>query len=466
MRDIRPIILCGGTGSRLWPMSRTKSPKQFQTVAGPGSLTFFQATVQRHRTKGFGKPVVVTALQHVRTVQQQLTELQCDATIICEPMARNTGPAVLAAARVLAKEDPKSLMLILPADHIISGNLNTPILAMRQAASDGRIVTFGITPTYPETGYGYITDGGKFTNYNGLHNVAEFVEKPPLSRATSLVATGMAYWASGISLYSAQTIMDEFARLDTVSSEAVAQAVDQGEWADNCLTLHPDSFRKSTNEPTERIIFERAKSVALAPLDVEWSDVGCWTSMQAIGTADDNGNVLTGDVISVDTRNTLVRGDKRLVAVVGVSDVIVVDTPDAVLVTARGKCQDVKKVVETLKGESRREAVRHSAQDHQWGQSQHVMTSQDHDMTMLSINPGSSITVDPLPGRQIIAGRGGLSVFDGISNRTLEQGERTMLDIIDRTKLTNTSSDKIDVLMVTLHSSISTPEKVDAVLNA
>lgn len=466
MKDIRPIILCGGTGSRLWPMSRTKSPKQFQTVAGPGSLTFFQATVQRHRSKGFGKPVVVTAVQHARTVQQQLKELQCDATIICEPMARNTGPAVLAAAKVLAKEDPKALMLILPADHIITGNLNTPILAMREAASDGRIVTFGITPTYPETGYGYITDGGQFTNYGGLHNVAEFVEKPPLSRATSLVATGMAYWASGISLYSARTIINEFTRLDPVSLEAVTQAVDQGEWAGDCLTLHPESFRKSTNEPTERVIFEKAESVAFAPLDVEWSDVGCWTSMQAIGTADDNGNVMSGDVISVDTKNTLVRGDKRLVAVVGVSDVIVVDTPDAVLVTARGKCQDVKKVVETLKSESRREAVRHTAHDHQWGESHHVMTSRDHDMTMLSINPGSSITVDPLPGRQIIAGRGGLSVFDGISNRTLEQGERALLDIIDRTKLTNTSSNKVDVLMVTLTSSIAAPEKMDAVLNA
>ncbi|WP_394181582.1 mannose-1-phosphate guanylyltransferase [Yoonia maritima] len=466
MQDIRPIILCGGTGSRLWPMSRTQSPKQFQPVAGAGSLTFFQATVQRHRSKGFGKPVVVTAMQHYRTVQQQLTELQCDATIICEPMARNTGPAVLAAAMVVANEDPKALMLILPADHIIEGNLNTPILAMRQAAADGRIVTFGITPTYPETGYGYITDGGAFSNYKGLHSVAEFVEKPPLSKASSLVGTGCAYWASGISLYSTKTIIQEFTRLDKPSLDAVTEAVAQGEWAGNCLKLHADSFRKATNEPTERVIFERAKSVAFAPLDVEWSDVGCWTSMHAIGHSDTDGNVLTGDVISVNSKNTLVRGDKRLVAVVGVSDVIVVDTPDAVLVTARGQCQDVKKVVETLKSESRRESVRHLAREHQWGQSHHVMTSKDHDMTMLSINPGSSITVDPLPGRQIIAGRGGLSVFDGLSNRTLGKGERAMLDVLDRTKLTNTSSDKIDVIMVTLNSSISNSMPMDTALNA
>ncbi|MDO6591921.1 hypothetical protein DS901_12650 [Loktanella sp. D2R18] len=466
MQDIRPIILCGGTGSRLWPMSRTQSPKQFQPVAGAGSLTFFQATVQRHRTKSFGKPVVVTALQHCNTVQRQLAELQCDATIICEPMARNTGPAVLSAAIVIAAEDPDALMLILPADHIIEGNVNTPILAMREAASAGRIVTFGIKPSYPETGYGYITDGGEFASHKGLHNVSEFVEKPPLEKAVALLGGGHAYWASGISLYSAKTIKEEFERLDQASLTAVTQAVEKGEWAENCLKLQADSFRKATNEPTERVIFEQAKSVAFAPLDVEWSDVGCWTSMHCIGQADADGNVLTGDVISVDSKNTLVRGDKRLVAVVGMSDVIVVDTPDAVLVTARGRCQNVKKVVETLKAETRCEAVRHLAREHQWGKSQHVISSKDHDMTMLSINPGSSITIDPLPGRQIIAGRGGLSVFDGMSNRTLGKGERTMLDILDRTKLTNTSSDKIDVIMVTLSSSISHPAPMDIALNA
>ena len=465
MQDIRPIILCGGTGSRLWPMSRTQSPKQFQPVAGTGSLTFFQTTVQRHRSKGFGKPVIVTAAQHYRTVQQQLSEIQCDATVICEPMARNTGPAVLAAAMVIEAETPDALMLILPADHIIEGNLNTPILAMRQAASDGLIVTFGITPTYPETGYGYITDGGAFANYGGLHRVAEFVEKPPLSKAATLVGTGCAYWASGISLYATTTIIQEFTRLDKTSLDAVGQAVTMGEWTGNCLMLHADSFRKATNEPTERVIFERAKSVAFAPLDVDWSDVGCWTSMHAIGTADADGNVLTGDVISVNSKNTLVRGGKRLVAVVGVSDVIVVDTPDAVLVTARGQCQDVKKVVETLKAESRRESVRHLARDHHWGKSEHVMTSRDHDMTMISINPGSSITVDPLPGRQIIAGRGGLAVFDGLRNRTLGKGERAMLDVLDRTKLTNTSSDRIDVILVTLNASISPSLPLDSVLN-
>lgn len=466
MNDIRPVILCGGTGSRLWPISRTQSPKQFQHVAGPDSPTFFQATIQRHRSKGFGKPVVVTATQHYRTIVKQLQEIQCDATVICEPMARNTGPAVLAAALVLAEETPDALMLVLPADHVISGNLNTPILAMRKAALDGRIVTFGIKPSYPETGYGYITDGGAFSAYSGLHNVAEFVEKPPLNVAAGLVASGLAYWASGIALYSAETILSEFKSLDPSTYSAVTAAVAQGEWKGDRLQLDPDSFRKATNEPTERIIFEKAKSVAMAPLDVEWSDVGCWTSMHAIGHANEDGNVLSGDVISINSENSYVRSEDRLVAVVGLSDVIVVDTPDAVLVTARGKCQDVKAVVETLKAETRREATRHLTREHQWGESKHISSTSDHDMTLLRINSGSSISIDPLPGHHIIAGSSGLSIFDGLSRKTLGKGERVTLDVLDQTKLTNSSPDRIDVILVSLSSQISTGNNEPRVANA
>ena len=461
MQEIVPVILCGGTGSRLWPMSRTQSPKQFQPVGGAGSLTFFQSTIQRHRSAGYGKPVVVTAMQHRQTVQQQLEQIQCDATIICEPMARNTGPAVLAAATFLSEEDPEALMLIVPSDHVIEGNLNTPIFRMRQAAIEGRIVTFGIKPTYPETGYGYITDGGKFANYDGLHRVALFVEKPPLQDAVGLFNSGSAYWASGIALYAASTIIAEFARLEPKTHSAVTDAVVLAERDQNVLILQPESFRKAVNEPTERIIFEHAQAVALAPMDVAWNDVGCWTSMHAIGHADENGNVFEGDVISVGTTNSLVRSDKRLVAVVGMKDVIVVDTPDAVLVTARGKCQDVKKVVETLKAETRRESVRHLARQHSWGTSQHMLTSQDCEMTLLQINAGSSISIDPLPGRQMISGRGGLELFDGFSRRKLADGERVLLDVSERMGLTNTSGDKADVILVTMRSSVARDASVN-----
>ncbi len=465
MLDIRPVVLCGGTGSRLWPMSRAQSPKQFQPVAGKGSLTFFQATLQRHRAKGYGKPVVVTADQHRETVARQLEEIQCDATIILEPMARNTGPAVLAAAMILAEEDPSALMLILPSDHVIAGNLTTPIFAMRKAASDGKIVTFGIKPSYPETGYGYIVDAGASDDYDGLHHVAEFVEKPPLAKAAALIDTGAAYWASGISLYAASTIIEEFARLDLATSRSVRLAVDRGEWTGKTLMLHPHSFRRATAEPTERIVFEKARSVALAPLDVEWSDVGCWTSMHAIGAADEDGNVLQGDVISINTHNSLVRSDKRLIAVVNMSNVIVVDTPDAVLVTSRGKCQDVKQVVDTLKLEARREIVHHTARNHFWGQSHQVFSSAAYDMTVLKIDAGSSLTIEPLPGGQIFTDSGGLGVFDGFSRRNPVNGERIPLDSNKSMVLTNTSEVTVEAILVTVNGPTVKDVQLDRVAN-
>ncbi|WP_425052172.1 mannose-1-phosphate guanylyltransferase/mannose-6-phosphate isomerase [Psychromarinibacter sp. S121] len=459
--DIHPVVLCGGSGSRLWPMSRAQSPKQFQSVNGAGSLTFFQATVQRHRGGVFADPYVVTSAQHAVVVRRQLDALQCPATVLAEPVARNTGPAVLAAALEIARKDPKGLMLVLPSDHVIIGNLNTPIMQMRQAAQDGRIVIFGIKPTYPETGYGYITDGGNFTEHKDLHRVAEFVEKPPLSRAAHLIQSGFAYWASGISLFMAETIIEEFKKLDRTTYDAVSNALERGEQGFHAFELHADSFRRATNEPTERNIFERSSAVALAPLDVQWSDVGCWTSMHSIGAQDESGNVLHGDVITINTENALVKAEKRLVAVVGMSDVIVVDTPDAVLVTQRGMCQNVKEVVETLKEEQRIEAVRHVTRDHDWGQSHQLLNNSDYDMSVIRINPGASISVDPLPGRQLISVHGKLEVFDGLSRRKLEAGERVVLEPDGSAHLTNTANDPVEALLVTMNSAlIAAPEIV------
>lgn len=452
MSDIRPLILCGGVGSRLWPMSRSQSPKQFQPMDGPNSLSFFQATVQRHRGIGFGEPIVVTAREHAALVKRQLDQLQCRATVISEPVARNTGPAVLAAAMCLAKTEPTTPLLVLPSDHVISGNLNGPILSMRPAAIAGQIVLFGITPAYAETGYGYITDGGVFGGHPGLHHVSGFVEKPPLAEAIRLIETGGAYWASGISLFTPETIMREVARFDRKTFDAVARSVERAEQGTLGMILHGDDFAQATAEPTERIVFERSDKVALAPLDVAWSDVGSWTSVYGIGQKDAAGNVLYGDVISVDTENTLVKGDNRLVAVVGMSDVIVVDTADAVLVTQRGKCQSVKKVVETLKGANRVETERHITRDHEWGQSEKLAGTPDYDMSVLRLDPGATISVQPVPGRQIIAIRGVIDLFDGDFDREIAPGDHRMLDPDKRAVLTNSGSVPAEALMLTTQS--------------
>lgn len=449
MTDIRPIILCGGVGSRLWPQSRSQSPKQFQPVAGPGSLSYFQATIQRHRGQGYGEPVVVTAREHAALVKRQLDALQCRAEIISEPVARNTGPAVLAAAMAIAKTTPRAPLLVLPSDHVISGDLNTPIQAMKSAAVAGQIVLFGIKPAYAETGYGYITDGGPVGGHPGLYSVGEFVEKPPLEKAIALIETGAAYWASGISLFTGETIMREMARFDRRTFDAVAAAGERAEYGTLGAILNAEAFANATAEPTERIVFERSDKVTLAPIDVAWSDVGCWSSVYAIGQKDGAGNVLQGDVISVDTENALVKSDQRLVAVVGLSDVIVVDTADALLVTARGRCQNVKKVVDALRQDERHEATRHLTRAHEWGESQQIAGTGDYDMSVLRLDPGASINVQPIPGRQIITVRGVIDLFDGVLRREVAPGDHLPLDPDRRAELTNSGSDTAEALLLT-----------------
>lgn len=448
MIKITPVILCGGSGTRLWPQSRTQSPKQFQPTGGPGSLTYFQATIQRHRGARFNDPVVVTGRRHTEAVYRQLQQIQCDAKVMAEPVARNTGPAVLAAAMRLHAADPDAIMLVLPADHVIKGPLNTYIEGMAKAANDGRIVIFGIKPTYPETGYGYILDGGQFDSYKGLHSVSAFEEKPALKRATELLITGVAFWASGISMFRADTIIEEFERLDPLTAEAVALSLADAEPLGLGELLSAAHFAKATNEPTERIIFERSAHVAMAPADVEWNDVGSWTSVHEIGDQDAQGNVLEGDVIAIDTENALVKSDKRLVAVLGLNDVIVIDTPDAVLVTRRGACQGVKGIVEGLKGANRREAEAQTEREFFWGKARRLSSSSDYQMSMLNIIPGGRVHLDPQAGQRLVAMHADLVLFDGLSRRKLAMGDTITLGDLRMATVTNIAADAGEVLLI------------------
>jgi mannose-1-phosphate guanylyltransferase/mannose-6-phosphate isomerase len=392
---IHPVVLCGGMGSRLWPMSRVDQPKQFQPVGGRGSLTFFQTTLQRHRGTGFQPPIVVTNARHSAIVDRQMREIQLRGRVIAEPVGRNTGPAVLAAALVVLQDDPDAQLLVLPSDHIIKGDLNKTILAMAKAADDGRIVTFGIKPGYPETGFGYILNGGEYKGYPGLHRVDQFIEKPNFERSVELVSSGAAFWASGISLFRADTLVEEFRRFDPVCYAAVSKAVARANVEKGQLLLDEEFFAQATNQPTERIVFERSPTIALAPVaDIEWDDVGAWNAVHQISERCADNNVTRGDVITIDTSNSLVQSDGRLVAVIGMRDVIVVETADAVLVAHRDHAQSVKQVVETLMAKDRPEVKSHLVQDTAWGQVEHLAKARNYEMRMLTVEPGASLRVN------------------------------------------------------------------------
>ncbi len=300
MKKIYPLVLCGGSGTRLWPISRTRSPKQFQKIGGKNSLTFFQNAIKRHTGEHFHDPCIVTGLRHRGTVVSQLRDIQVSSRIICEPMGRNTGPAVLAAAHTLFGRDPNAVILVIPADHVIDGEINDVITAQIDAALAGQIIAFGITPRGPETGFGYIAKGAELADFPGLCKVDGFIEKPPLEKATELVEGKSAYWASGISMFSARTIIEEYEKFDPETANNVRRSVMGASPFPEALYLDADAFSQTVAESTEKAVFEKTDRIATVPLDVTWSDVGSWDAMYEVSKPDADGNVLQGDVIVVD----------------------------------------------------------------------------------------------------------------------------------------------------------------------
>lgn len=454
---IYPIVLCGGMGSRLWPMSRIEQPKQFQPVEGVGSPTYFQTTLQRHRGTIFGDPVVVTNARHGAIVDRQMRELQSGGIIIAEPAGRNTGPAVLAAALVLLERDADAQLLVLPSDHIIKGDINRIIGAMEEPADDGRIVTFGVEPHYPETGYGYIMDGGAYKNYAGLHRVSEFVEKPHFERAKQLLTTGFSYWASGISLFRADTIIEEYTRFDPDTVATVTEAVLRRSakpvraGGREHMLLDEASFIKATSEPTERAVFEHSSAIALAPLPgIEWDDVGAWTAVHQISNRTEDNNAISGDVIALDTKNSLIRSGDRLVTVIGMQDVIVVDTPDAVLVTSREKAQDVKKLVEMMQSSDRSQVRSHLTRDTTWGQVETLRRAAGYNLRHLSVNPGALVTIDGAgigPSVVTVVHGEGECEFGGRKMR-LKRGESLPISMEVALTINNTGSESLRLVQL------------------
>lgn len=454
MTLITPLIICGGSGTRLWPVSRTQSPKQFQKMGEEDSLTFFQTAVQRHWGEGYDMPCIVSSMRHKDVLTQQLSEIDCDANIIYEPMGRNTGPAVLAAAMRLYAQDPDAIMVVVPADHIIEGDLTSTIMAMKKAAETGYIITFGIKPRYAETGFGYITDGGPIVEHPGLHQVERFDEKPPTRKARLLVESDIAYWASGLSMFSAKTIIKEYYKYDRNTVEAVKLAVSEGERSSNGFLLNEVHFGRAQSESTESTIFEKSDRTALAPLDVQWSDVGSWTAMYGISKSDHQGNVLQGDVIAVESSNSMVRSTSRLVTLVGVSDIIVIDTPDALLVTKVGQCQNVKRVAEFLKDGHRVEVEKHAPlllenDSTTTSAVTQMVKTNSIDMISVVIKAGCKLELDAYDNRDILIAQGSIVVSEKGLPTPLEEGQRMDLINAKPIVLINNTNSSAKVILTT-----------------
>lgn len=471
MTRITPLIICGGNGTRLWPISRKHSPKQFQRIGGEETMTFFQTAVQRHRGDVFNDPIIVTGRIHEGTVRKQLQELQVKARIICEPMGRNTGPAVLAAAEVALAADPDTIFVVVPADHVIAGDLATPLSACIPACEDGKIVTFGITPRYPESGFGYIVDAGPLAGDSFVRKVGSFVEKPGLDDATALIAKGNAFWASGISMFRAKTIQSEYSKFDPVTSKHVVKSVLQGTVDNDVLYLDAKAFEQAASHPTESAIFERTDRIAFAPLDVTWDDVGSWKAMYGISKPDADGNVMQGNVIAHGAQNTMVRADSRLVSIVGMSDVIVIDTPDALLVARMDDTQNVKAIVDELKRTARPEAERHYVAKPTMVPMidqrivEQIAPNENYQVGAAEIAIGSTLTIEPGDARQALVVRGRVHATGSNWQKSVGEGGRIYTDPKAPIIMTNLSDQPAELLFVTLSSPEFQPKSIGQVVN-
>jgi mannose-1-phosphate guanylyltransferase len=345
-RRITPVILSGGSGTRLWPLSRTGRPKQLLSLTD--EETMLQLTARRTADpERFQAPIVVANAAHAAMIEEQLAAIgQSHASLILEPAARNTAPAIALAALACA---PDALLLVMPSDHVIGDPqaFRAAIDAAQPIVEEGWLATFGITPHQPETGYGYIERGEALAP--GVHRARRFVEKPDRATAEAYVASGRFSWNGGIFLFSARAYLDALdvhdPEIATAARRAMSDARREG------LRILPDAeaFASSPSDSIDYAVMERAERVALVPVEMGWSDVGSWDALHEIAECDEAGNAHHGEVVAIDTSGCLIRSDGPLVAAVGVKDLIVIATGDAVLIMPRGSSQEVKRAVEALK---------------------------------------------------------------------------------------------------------------------
>jgi mannose-1-phosphate guanylyltransferase/mannose-6-phosphate isomerase len=393
LRQIVPVIMCGGAGTRLWPVSRESMPKQFVSLIGSQS-TFQQVLHRISDPNLFARPIIITNTEFRFVVAEQLRECGIDADIVLEPMRRDSGPAVAVAAVLAAGRDADAIVLVLAADHVVRKKAEF-LQVCRQAAAaaaDGHIVTFGIRPSYPATNYGYIRPGRKL-NGQGAFAVDAFVEKPDASTAASYV-TEKYLWNSGNFLFRARVMLGEIERYEPAMAEAAKAAV-AGVTRDlDFLRLAAEPFGRAPKKAIDYAVMERTKLAAVVPADIGWSDIGSWNAVWEVLDRDSEGNVTEGPVALLDSRDNLVRSeDGVLTTVVGLHNVVVIATGDAVLVAARDKAEDVKKLVELLKAKNRREAVEHRRIYRPWGYYQGIDSGARYQVKRIVVKPGGKLSL-------------------------------------------------------------------------
>lgn len=389
-----PLILSGGSGTRLWPVSRRNLPKQFLALAGKGTL--FQQTLARtQQLPHVAAPIVVASEDHRFLAAEQLLEAGVEgATIVLEPLARNTAPAIALGALQALERDADALLLVLPADHLI-GDTAAFVDAVKQAtplATQGWLVTFGVRPDRAETGFGYIRRAEAIDDHG--YRVEQFVEKPDLATAEAYLADGGYDWNSGMFLFKASRYLEELHAHAPAMLAAVRDAHAKASVDLDFVRIDHDAFAQAADKSIDYAVMEKTQRAAVIPVSCAWSDIGSWSALWLTGDKDAQGNLCEGDTMAVDTHNSLLRShDRHLIATVGVDDLIVVTTPDATLVAHRDAAQDVKKIVEQLKAAGRSEHSLHRVVHRPWGSYDSLESGERFQVKRIVVKPGASLSL-------------------------------------------------------------------------
>ena len=449
---ITPVILSGGSGTRLWPMSRESYPKQLLPLSSERSL--LQETTSRiNDLTRFTAPMVVCNVEHRFVVAEQLNQLGISPlAIVLEPMGRNTAPAAAIAALMLIKTDPNALILLLPSDHTIANEkaFQKAASIAAQATADDYLVTFGVKPDRAETGYGYIHRGPPLKGHSGCFAVGEFVEKPDSSTAARYLATGSYDWNSGMFLFSAKAFLAELQRLEPEIVSACAASIDAAETDLDFVRINEQAFSNCPSKSIDYAVMEHTDHAAMIPVDIGWNDVGSWGALWDIGAKDGANNVVSGDVSIFDTQNSYIRSEGPLVTALGIENLVVVATEDAVLVTSRDRAQDVKTIVESLKSRGRDEATSHPRVYRPWGYYQTVHDGDRFQVKRITVNTGASLSLQLHHHRaeHWIVVNGTANVRKGDEEFVLNENESTYIPTNTIHRLTNLGKVPLNLIEV------------------
>ncbi|MEN8141435.1 MAG: mannose-1-phosphate guanylyltransferase/mannose-6-phosphate isomerase [Thermodesulfobacteriota bacterium] len=392
---ITPVILCGGSGTRLWPLSREFYPKQL--LALTAEHTLLQQTARRlAKEEGILPPLVICNEEHRFLVAEQLRQCEVKpAAIILEPMGRNTAPAAALAALHAAASDPDALLLILPADHLIRDidRFSAAVQRGIPLAQDDQLVTFGIVPLGAETGYGYIQRGEELTDCPGCFTISRFVEKPDEATAQGYVDSGDFFWNSGMFLIKASAFLQELGDHNREMANQCQAAFANSSPDLDFLRVDTEHFQACPSDSIDYAVMEKTKAGVVIPVDPGWNDIGSWAALWEVGDQDADGNVVHGDVVRHDSHNSYLHSSNRLIAAVGVEDMVVVETADAVLVSPKERVQEVKEIVTLLRQQERPEANLHRRVFRPWGCYEGIMNGERFQVKIITVNPGATLSL-------------------------------------------------------------------------